>query len=188
MKLVKLAPHVAERRYCIKLLILLLILLMVTSNLLAEKEPVKQAAVETVVTIKITIEEMPIRDIHHGDFSETIKDPHCIDIKTLIRNTPQFREMKENKTDKGGDAKHWILLANACETAYKWVDEFALAKKIPFICERKNLWLQLRKQAEFKDLPEKDLIARFDLTQAILDFKRDQAKNTKATKPPFSKK
>jgi|GEM_PF-2005112 len=141
-------------------------LLISASGALSEeqKPPVKP------IEISATQTEMPDSRIFFGRWTEKIKNPYCLDISEIIKGTDEYKKVQKEKKPQG-TAKYWILMAHASDVARQRIIDFARAKNIDFICDRKTLLAILKRQPEFSGKTEVELMMHFDLTGTITKFR-----------------
>jgi crotonobetainyl-CoA:carnitine CoA-transferase CaiB-like acyl-CoA transferase len=176
----------SKNKYLTRLILvaILLSLIMPANNNQAEEQAKKSNETDTIISV--TSKDIPAKYIHFGELTETIKNPRCVELITLLRNTEQFKNI-EKEREKQGEAKYWIRLAMASEIVTKQISRFADAYNISFICERKTLLPILRRQKEFKDKSDTQLIDQFDLTQKIIVFSKTEKKKYNTTTSPLIK-
>lgn len=132
------------------------------------------------VTITVTKEEMPEDRIFYGAYAEKITNPRCFDKAVLLGLTPEWKEIKSKRIDKG-TGKYWILLSAANDRVDKQINAYTKDAEIDFLCDRETLLNVLKKMDQFKSVSEKSLIAEFDVTNKIEKFnsKPDEADSPK---------
>lgn len=144
-------------------------------------EPIATAPITPPVTVTIntTRAEMPENKIYYGNWTEAITDPRCIDLKSLVKNTAEYKEIEKKKIPPG-QARYWILMSHANDTVTKgWIPDCSQANNISFICDRKLLFTVLRRQDAFKNKSDQDLLGQFDLGKKIIDFTAEKEKKEK---------
>lgn len=125
---------------------------------------------ETKKIVTIAANEIDDKDVYFNlNNGKEITSPHCIYLAQLIRQTQQFRDIQKNQYTHD-DAKYWILISQASEVAYEAINRFAKANKIGYICERRILFVVLRKQKEFEKFTDQQLTTEFDLTNQLIKF------------------
>lgn len=112
---------------------------------------------------------MPDDKIFYGTYAEKITNPRCFDKAALLSMTPEWKEIKSKKIDKG-TGKYWILLSAANDRADKQVNTYTQDAELEFLCDRETLFNVLKKMEQFKSVSEKALIAEFDVTDSIAKF------------------
>jgi hypothetical protein len=151
-------------RFIIAVIILLLCLFCFAQTVSSEQKKEKND-----VTITVTKEEMPDDKIFYGTYAEKITNPRCFDKAALLSMTPEWKEIKSKKIDKG-TGKYWILLSAANDRADKQVNTYTQDAELEFLCDRETLFNVLKKMEQFKSVSEKALIAEFDVTDSIAKF------------------
>lgn len=141
----------------------------------------EQKKEKKVLTITVTKEEMPEDKIFYGTYAEKITNPHCFDKTVLLGLTPEWKEIKGKKIDKG-TGKYWILLSAANDRVDKQINAYTQDAELEFLCDRETLFNVLRKMEQFKSVSEKTLISEFDVTDSIAKFNLKPDKTDKPKK------
>lgn len=75
--------------------------------------------------------EIVSEQIFYGNASNFSK-PAEIDVESLIKATPEFKEIKKKKIDQG-TGKYWILRSNATDRAHRAIRQLAEELEFDFI-------------------------------------------------------
>lgn len=130
----------------------------------------KASESKTDLIIKISNKDLSEADIFFGKISNEseIINPFCVDRDKIIQTMPEIREADRSRKSNH-IAKYWILITQAGEKADAQIRDFAKIKNISFLCERKKLLPILKNQEQLSKKSNKELIAQFDLTEAVIN-------------------
>ena len=98
----------------------------------------------------------------------TVKEFRVVDYNTLIKSTPEYKEIYNGKIESG-TGKYWILMSQATDRIIKAINDYAKGNSIDCIAKRSSV-------NSFEVLPEEhqgksrdDLLNELDITNSIVE-------------------
>jgi len=82
-------------------------------------------------TYTIPSDEINTQKVFFGTCNQ-FKNPAEIDYETIIRQTPEYKEIQHKKLE-AGTAKYWLLMSDATERVVRYVSEVAQEEKYDLI-------------------------------------------------------
>ena len=130
-------------------------------------------AVFTETEYKIPPEKMDNTKIYYGEMTQVFSKPAEIDFDTILKETPEYKELK-NKKIEPGTGKYWILLNKATESIMKLIPSTAKENNYDIV-STKGYFKSINIEAE-------------DITILIIDkVNHKDTKKSKQNKPQKTK-